>query len=136
MRRFALVFASLLLAPGCKKYTYIEQLDGDWAGTATAADVSLPTTASFTWDDDEMAFTGTVDFDGYYYLVNGASSDKESAEIGLYPDVGQGQGQITAITVNEDGDELDSKFLINVCANGEGDPATCELVGTLNMKMQ
>jgi hypothetical protein len=137
MRSLALFVVPLVLsATGCKKYTLVEQLDGDWAGTATAADVLLPTTASFVWDDEEEAFTGTVDFDGYYYLVNGAASDKEYAEMGLYPDVGQGPGEINTIELNEEGDEFDSKFKINICANGEGDPAACELVGTLNMKMQ
>jgi hypothetical protein len=135
MRRTVLVLVPIVLAVGCKKYTYIEQLDGDWSGTATSADVSLPTTASFTWDDEKERFDGTVDFDGYYYLVNGATSDKETAELELYPDVGQGPGSITEIILNEDGDAFEAKFKINICAGGEGDPAACELTGTLDMKM-
>jgi hypothetical protein len=138
MRSF-LVLAVLLpaaLATGCKKYTYIEQLDGDWTGTATSGAASLPTTATFSWDDEKEVFGGTVDFDGYYYLVNGASSDKESAELILYSDGDLiGPGKITALELNEEGDEFDSKFTINICPGGEGDPALCEVPGTLNMKM-
>lgn len=137
MRRTLLVLALVpaALAGGCKKSTYIEMLDGDWSGTATAADTSLATTASFSWDDEKEEFTGVVDFDGYAYLVNGASSDKESAELDLYPDVGQGPGSVKEIVLNEDGDEFEAKFDINICPEGEGDPATCELSGNLKMKM-
>jgi hypothetical protein len=135
MRTAAFLFLPLLLAAGCKKYTYIEALDGDWSGTAVSGATSLPTTASFTWDDEEEVFDGTVDFDGYAYYVNGAASDKESASIDLYPDLGQGPGVVTEIVLNDDGTEFESKFKINICPNGEGAPATCEVVGALKMKM-
>lgn len=133
MRSFAVLFVPLVLGSGCKKSYYIEMLDGDWSGLASAGAVTLPTTASFTWDGDKEHLDGTVDFDAYAYYVDAASSDKESAELKLVPTNGQGPGEVTALEFNEEGNKFDSKFKINTCPNGEGDPAACEVTGTLAM---
>jgi hypothetical protein len=141
MRKFTVVTAvlatGLLVTTGCKKVTYIEDLAGDWTGEAVSGATVLPTTATFLWDDEEEKFSGSIDFDGYVYYVGQASSDKETAQLELTPLIGQGPGSMTDVVLEgeekEEKNKLSAKVKLNVCPNGEGAPAECELVGAATL---
>ena len=132
-----LVLLPLLLS-GCKSVYYVEYLVGSWAGTAEATGQSMPMTAAFEYEEDEDGegtFAGTVDIDSYVYLVNGATSDAESADVHLVPqDPNRGEGDLTKVVLTEEEDAIEGSFEINVCPPGTGqDPAICVLSGTFSL---
>ncbi len=133
------------LLVGCKAEYYVQHLEGDWAGTASTGAAEVPMTASFKWDEElaaeedkeQNAFSGTVDIDGYVYSANGVTSAKESADIHLTPTDVRGEGDLTEVMLNEDGDAITGAFSINVCPPGTAqDPAICVLSGDFELEME
>lgn len=131
-----------LLLTGCSKVYYVEYLVGSWSGTADEdKGQSLQMTAKFDYDEDddgEGTFTGKVDIDNYIYLVNGAKSDKESADVHLTPqDPNRGEGDLTKVALNEDGDAIEGGFEVSICPIGTNqDPNICILSGTFSLDME
>ncbi|MEZ4236468.1 MAG: hypothetical protein R3F59_09975 [Myxococcota bacterium] len=104
MYRLAFPVALLLLGSACSKYYYVELLDGKWVGVATDGQGGEhPMYAEFKFDEEaDQQFTGTVDLDGWIYLVEGATSDKKAADIELYNELGVRDAKLTKVKVEDE----------------------------------
>jgi len=133
MNRLIAVGLLALAAAGCQGKPYVVDFDGLWTGTATSADgAALIMVANFTWNEEAVYLNGTVDIDGWEYLINSVSSDKDSADMVLLHNTGARKCDITETVVDDE--TLSGAFNIDTCYNAGAAP--CPLTGNFNLMRQ
>jgi hypothetical protein len=105
-RTTAALTALMALTVGCSKYPYVSLLDGVWTGNANDASGNVfPMTNDLTYDEkdgEDGSIYGTVDIGGYVFNVDGASSDKKSAELNMVNPLFPAGGTLKNVMVEDD----------------------------------